>query len=125
MDNIKFTYLYRDAGNFKQWAEVVFSNPDGLALDAITKAFRHAFLEDDLFLADQVRLPGVFFYAKGAATSDDHCFHEFDTVQMSLECPNDLYGRSISQFIAEAEKEAERGWDSFDPHDTPLPLRSS
>jgi hypothetical protein len=117
MDNIKFTYLYRDAGNFKKWAEVVFSNPDGLTLDAITKALRGAFLQDDLFLADQVRLPELFFYAKGDATSDDHCFHEFDAVQISLELPNDRYGRSISQFIAETEKEAERGWVAFGPHD--------
>jgi hypothetical protein len=116
MDNIKFTYLYRDAGNFKKWAEVVFSNPEGLAPDAITKALRHAFLEGDLFLADQVRLPELFLYAKGNATSDDHCFHEFDAVQISLEFPNDRYKKSISQFIAETEKEARHGWVAFDPH---------
>ena len=57
MDNIKFFYLYRDAGNFKKWAEIVFSNPEGLAPVAITTALRRAFLEGDLFLADQVFTP--------------------------------------------------------------------
>ena len=116
MDNIKFFYLYRDAGNFKKWAEIVFSNPEGLAPVAITTALRRAFLEGDLFLADQVRLPELFLYTKGHATSDDHCFHEFDAVQISLEFPNDRCKRSISQFIAEAEEGGRHGWVGFDPH---------
>ena len=28
MNNVKFNYLYRDAGNYKKWAYVIFSNPD-------------------------------------------------------------------------------------------------
>jgi hypothetical protein len=117
MDNIKFNYLYRDAGNYKKWAEVVFSNPDRLALEATTKALRDAFLQDGLFIAHQVRLPEAFFSIEGDATSDDHCFHEFDAVEISLEIPNDRHARSISQFIAEVKREAERGWMAFDPHD--------
>lgn len=117
MDNIKFNYLYRDAGNCKNWAEVVFSNPDRLPLEAITKALRDAFLQDDLFIAHQIRLPEAFFSTEGGATSDDHCFHEFDTVEISLEPPNDPHTRSISQFAAEVKRESERGWMTFDPHD--------
>jgi len=117
MDNIKFNYLYRDAGNYKKWAEVVFSNPDRLSLELVTKDLQDAFLQDGLFIAHQVRLPEAFFSIGGDATSDDHCFHEFDTVEISLEIPNDRYARSISQFIAEVKRAAERGWMTFDPHD--------
>jgi hypothetical protein len=116
MGNVKFNYLYRDAGNYKKWAQVVFSNPDGLALEETNNALRNAFLPDGLFIASQVRLPEAFFSIAGEATSDDHCFHEFDVAEMSLEDSNDRHQRSISEFIAEVEKEAERGWVAFDPH---------
>ena len=116
MDNVKFNYLYRDAGNYKRWAEVIFSNPERLALEATTNALRGAFLQDGLFIASQVRLPEAFFSTEGEATSDDHCFHEFDVAEITLEDPNDRHQRSIGEFIAEVEKEADRGWVTFDPH---------
>jgi len=117
MENMKFHYLYRDEGNYKKWAEVVFSNPDRLTVEATTKTLRDAFVQDGLFIAHQVRLPEAFFSVQGDATSDDHCFHEFDVVETSFETPNDKHARSISQFIAEVKREAERGWLAFNPHD--------
>jgi hypothetical protein len=117
MGNIKFSYLYRDAGNYKQWGSVIFSNSEGLPLDTVAKALKDTFLQDGLFVAHQIRVPEVFFYGRGHATSDDHCFHEFNVVEASLDDPNDPYSRSITQFIAEANSEAKRGWAPFDPHD--------
>jgi hypothetical protein len=114
--NIKFSYLYRDAGNYKKWAEVIFSNPDGLTVEVATKALKDAFLRDGLFIAHQVRIPRAFLFDQGAATSDDHCFHELDSVETSLEVPNDCYSRSMSEFISEVKREAKRGWMAFDPH---------
>jgi hypothetical protein len=116
MGNVKFNYLYRDAGNYKKWIAVVFSNPERLALEVAANALREAFLPDGLFIASQVRLPEAFFSIEGEATSDDHCFHEFDVAEITLENPNDRHQRSISEFIAEVEKEADRGWLTFDPH---------
>ena len=119
MNNIKLIYLYRDAGNYKKWAEVVFSNPNRLALEAVTKTLRDAFLPDGLFIAHQVRLPEAFFSTEGDANSDDHCYHEFAAVEVTLDVPNDSHSRSISQLIAEVEREAKRGWATFDPYDRP------
>lgn len=116
MRNIKFSYLYRYAGNYKKWADVVFSNPDGLTLEAATNALKDAFLQHDLFIAHQIRIPEAFLFAQGDATSDDHCFHELDSVVASFEAPNDPHSRSITQFIAEVNTEAKRGWGVFDPH---------
>src|ERR1700688_2651231 len=109
MNNIKLIYLYRDAGNYKQWAEVVFSNPERRALEAVTKTLTDAFLPDGLFIAHQIRLPEAFMFTEGDATSDDHCFHEFAVAEITLETPNDNHSRSISQFIAEVEGEAKCG----------------
>lgn len=117
MDNIKFTYLYRDGSNFKKWSHVVFSNPDGLTLEVVTKALRRAWGEDGLFLAHQVRVPEVFLYGKSDANADDHCFHEFHEVALTSELSSDRYGRSISKFIAEVQSEAGRRWTVFDPFD--------
>jgi hypothetical protein len=118
MDNIQFNYLYRDGGNYKKWAEVVFTNPDGLSPEDITRTLRGCFLQDGLFVASQVHLPEVFLFAKGNATSDDHCFHEFDGVTVSTQSPKDDHTRSITEFLAEVKREAKRGWRAFDPHET-------
>jgi hypothetical protein len=115
MENIKFNYLYRDAGNCKNWAEIVFSNPDRHSINAITEALVDAFLQDGIFVAHQIRVPEVFLFDSGDATLDDHCFHEFDTVEPTLECPTDRYLRSISEFVAEVESQAKRGWVPFAP----------
>jgi hypothetical protein len=117
VENIKFSYLYRDAGNYKKWGSVVFANPDGLTLDSIAKVFQDAVLQDGLFIAHQVRIPEAFFSAEGDATSDDHCFHELGGVELSPEAPNDRYTRTIGQFLAEVKRESARGWEAFDPHD--------
>ena len=117
MNNIRFSYLYRDAGNYKKWATVVFSNPDGLSVEVARTALADAFLQDGLFLARQIRIPETFLFDRGEASSDDHCFHELDSIEVSLEVANDAYSRSITQFIAEVEVEAKRGWLTFDPHE--------
>ncbi|HET7108197.1 MAG TPA: hypothetical protein VFI38_15395 [Candidatus Acidoferrum sp.] len=117
MNNVKLIYLYRDAGNYKKWAEVVFSNPERLELEAVTKTLRDTFLPDGLFIARQVRLPEAFLFNEGVATSDDHCFHEFASAEITLEVSSDSHTRSISQFISEVESQAKRGWAAFDPHD--------
>jgi len=117
MENIKFSYLYRDGSNFKRWSDIVFTNPNDLSLDAVAKALGDAFDKDGLFIAHQVRVPEIFLYGKTDANADDHCFHEFYQVTGCFEIPNDLHGRSIDQFIAEVESPTIRGWPVFDPFD--------
>jgi len=117
MNNIKLTYLYRDAGNYKKWANVVFSNPGGVTAEAAKRALIGAFLQDGLFVARQIRIPEAFLFDRGEANSDDHCFNELDSVEATAEVATDTYSRSISQLIAEVKREAKRGWLAFDPHD--------
>lgn len=121
MSNIKLRYLYRDGSNYKKCADIVFSNPDRLSPETIAEALRNAFLEDGLFIAHQVRIPEVFLAAEDQLDVDDHCFHEFSSVEPTSDCPNDPHGRSIRKFTGEVAKESKRGWRAFNPQDRLLP----
>jgi hypothetical protein len=115
--NIRLHYLYRDGGNYKKWADIVFRNPDGLPIESVDTRLRSAFLEDGLFIAHQVRVPEAFLASEDRLTSDDHCFHEFASVESTANAPNDPYDRSMSDFLTEVLREANRGWRAFDPQD--------
>jgi hypothetical protein len=118
MSNVEFNYLYRDGGNYKKFRRVVFSNPGQIACGAIEAALTEAFLEDDLFIADQVRLPDVFLFANGNLSFDDHCYHEFDAVRTTDKEPTDAYLRTISEFLSEVIEQWQHGWRVFDPYDS-------
>lgn len=115
--NIKFNYMYRDASNYKAWGSVIFNNPDGSALSDINTHLLNSFGMDGLFIASQIRIPEVFFYLAGDITIDDHCFHEFISVEVTSEAENDKYRRSINEFINEVEYQSNTGWLPFDPTD--------
>ncbi len=119
IENIKFTYLYRDAGNYKSWATIVFSNPDAMPLHEIENRLRQAFDNGDLFIASQVSVREVFLYTKKTASIDDHCFHEFDSVEITAEAPDDLHKRTIRGFIKQVETASIKGWRYFDPYRSP------
>jgi hypothetical protein len=118
MNNAEFSYLYRDGGNYKKFGRVVFSNPDQVACEAIEKALAEAFLEEGLFIADQVRVPEVFLFANGELSFDDHCYHEFDAIRTTDEEPTDVHLRTIGEFLAEVNQQRRRGWRVFDPYDS-------
>ncbi len=115
MCNLKFSYMYRDGSNHKDFGGIVFPNPQKLAFDTVTKALRKAFMVDGLFVADQVRVPEVFLFHKWDLNSDDHCYHEFLVVKETRETPSDLYGRTFAEFVNEVASESRNGWKEFDP----------
>jgi hypothetical protein len=118
MSNVEFSYLYRDGGNYKRFGRVVFSDPEQISCGAIIGALTEAFLEEGLFIADQVRVPEVFLFANGELSFDDHCYHEFDAVRATEKEPNDLHMRTISEFVSEVTEQGRRGWRVFDPYDS-------
>jgi hypothetical protein len=118
MSNIEFSYLYRDGGNYRKFGSVIFTNPEQIAGGVIEAALIEAFLEDGLFIADQVRLPEVFLFANGNLSFDDHCYHEFDAIRATDKGPNDAHLRTISEFVSEVNKQWRRGWRVFDPYDS-------
>jgi hypothetical protein len=118
MSNVEFSYLYRDGGNYRRFGRVVFSNSEQIKSVAIQQALTEAFLEEGLFIADQIRVPQVFLFANGQLSFDDHCYHEFDAVRATDEQPSDLHKRTISEFVAEVVRQQRRGWRVFDPYDS-------
>lgn len=95
--NIRFEYLYRDAGNFKIWGRIVFLNPNGVPADVVAS------------MADQVLIDHTYFVAAKAAVPDlhfaehigdlDHDWHEVHAFRHTDEPPNDTRGRNIEEFV--------------------------
>lgn len=60
--NVRFEYLYRDAGNFKNWGEVVFANPRNICADHVAAMAEKALRIDNLyFVASEVNVPDLHF----------------------------------------------------------------
>ncbi len=114
---MKFNYLYRDAGNYKKWGEVNFANSEKMTVKEASARLPKAFDSGSLFIASQIDIPEVFLFPEWDLSLDDHCFHEFFSVELSDESPSDKRGRSIKTFIEEVESESNRGWLAFDPFD--------
>lgn len=100
--NIGFSYLYRDASNYKQWGKVIFTNNQGVPLDLLEEDLRASLEKREFFLAGKVDVPEVFFDSK---REDDHPWHEFaGLVETDLK-PTDK--RDILEFIADLESHTE------------------
>jgi hypothetical protein len=126
---IRFNYLYRDAGNYKKWSFVDFKNPEGLELDEIHSRLEKCFDMRCLFNAEQAGLPEIFLFNADdySVNADDHCFHEYYSVEAVLDSREDLnmQSRSISQFVQDVENCSRIGWKAFDPQDIWYRTRSS
>lgn len=114
---VKFNYLYRDGGNYKSWGEAFFTNPDQLDLISIDERLKRAFDQEVLFIAHQIDIPEVFLYKEGGLNTNDHCFHEYDSIEFVENVNFALDSRSIKQFIQIVENAAASGWSAFNPLD--------
>jgi hypothetical protein len=93
--NVRLTYLYRDAGNFKNWGEVVFANPRNFSIAQVDQMIRDA-LDGDIYLvADHVDLSDLHF--EDFKYDLDHGWHELHEVELTDATPTDE--RSINEFI--------------------------
>jgi hypothetical protein len=115
MPSISFKYLYRDASNFKKFGVVVFSNDEGVDAIAVANSLVSHFWPEGLFIASQVNVPELFVFDDYPLNPDDHCFHEFASVECSDGAVTDRFGRSIAEFMRDVEVAAEAGWEVFDP----------
>ncbi len=99
-NNIKFSYLYRDAGNYKVWGYEVFSNPDFLSLNIIEQAIRTSLIDGEFFDPDDWKV-------KRLKHDDwipelDHTWNEFDSIEFTDENPT--INISINEFIKKISK---------------------
>jgi hypothetical protein len=95
MPNIKFNYLYRDAGNHKNFNSIVFSDPQNIGLSAVDDLICSKLIFHHWFYADQLQVPDLHF---GAWDNElDHTFHEFESVEYTDEAADD--GKDLALFI--------------------------
>lgn len=111
--NIRFAYMYRDAGNYKQHGEAIFSNETYLPSDEIEKQIRSYLNDGEFFIARQVHLEERFF---DVLYDDDHPWHEFLGVDASDDPtfdPDHEHKRDIAEFLSDLEKAHRAGWDEM------------
>jgi len=73
--NIRFEYLYRDAGNFKKWGDIVFSNPHNIDIHFATLIAEKVLIDKTYFVAIKAYIPDLHFIDYVAEI--DHDWHEF------------------------------------------------
>ncbi len=100
--NIRFEYLYRDPSHQKYWGDVVFANPNNIAIGGVIAAAQDALVEGCYFLPGALGLPRL--NATGYTGERNHIWHEAHSFSHSHEHPSDPGRRSIEAFIACLER---------------------
>ena len=95
MPNIKFSYRYRDAANYKVYGSVIFSNPDNLTVREIEAQIRAKLIDGEFFDPVEWNVPKLQILPIDEEL--DHSWNEFESIEESDEEPN--AGISIEAFL--------------------------
>ena len=83
MPNIKFNYLYRDAGNYKTYGHVVMANLANTTLQQLEADIRAKLIDGVWFYAQEWGVPDLHTHAWDNEL--DHTFHEFESLEFTDE----------------------------------------
>jgi hypothetical protein len=97
--SIQFSYLYRDAGNYKLFGQVVFRNPENLSLEETRGKIRAQLIDGEFFDATIWGLPLLQF--EDYLPEVDHSWYEFEDVELTSIENSD--NRTIAEFIKEIQ----------------------
>lgn len=97
--NVKLSYLYRDYCNYKNFNEVIFTNPENLSIEQIKNSLTEKLMDGEWFYASQWGVNDLHF--EKWDDEADHPYHEFASVELTDEAATDE--RSISQLIYTVE----------------------
>ena len=78
--HIKLTYLYRDAGNYKLWNELYYSNELNISLDLILTTILSNLIEGEFFIPEKWEIPRLSFEKFDPKL--DHSYHEFYEIEV-------------------------------------------
>ena len=106
MPNIKFSYFYRDSGNYKKFDTIVFSNPDGIELDYLEGLIRSKLVFGEYFYATEWHLPE--FFTECIDFRIDPTWHEFEALEYTGEPANALCG--LAEFMELVRRTGEYGF---------------
>lgn len=85
--NLKLNYRYRDAGNYKQFGSVIFSNSNKVTIDEATKLLQEKLISSDFFVPKDWNLLPLHFHPYDPEL--DHEYHEFESWEETYEQAND------------------------------------
>jgi hypothetical protein len=97
MPNIKFSYLYRDSGNYKTFGYVVFPNPEKLPRSEIETVLKAKLIDEEFFDPRKLKLTRLVHAAFGDDPELDHSWNEFECIEETDEPASD--SRSIKAFL--------------------------
>ena len=96
-NNIRFSYLYRDGGNYKLYGEVIFSNQEAMLVDEIELQIRQHLLDGEFFNPTDWGIVPLSFDKYDEEM--DHQWHEYERIEETRDENSD--NRSIKTFIEE------------------------
>lgn len=94
-NNIRFTYLYRDYGNYKLFGETIFSNPENLSLAEIETRIKSRLIDGEFFNPEEWGIVRLSF--ENHDYEQDHEWHEYEGVEMTKNEATD--SRTVRQFL--------------------------
>jgi hypothetical protein len=86
--NLKFDYLYRNPGNYKQFGSIVLRNPSKLSPESATSAIQQHLIDDEFFNPNKINVPNIKVYDFGPEM--DHDWDEFEKFSLTNETPTKL-----------------------------------
>lgn len=95
LHNIKFEYMYRDAGNYKQYGETVFGNPENQSIDSIKNKIAESLIDNEYFDPSVWGIDCIAAYPYDPEL--DHNWYEFVDVTLSEDELTD--DRIIGEFL--------------------------
>lgn len=93
--NVKFEFLYRDAGNHKQYGSIVFTNSAGVPISLINKIITEHLIDGLYFYPEKLSLPNIRIHSYNPELDLD--WYEFDGCTETEESPGDK--RDINEFL--------------------------
>ena len=104
--NIRFSYLYRDGANYKNYGDIVYHNPHERSLSEIDKKIKQHLINGLWFVATHWGLEDLYFAEYGWDEKVDHTWHEFIEV---TETPEGPCSRSIEDLLSSINQTKVRG----------------
>ncbi|WP_184551056.1 hypothetical protein [Mucilaginibacter sp. FT3.2] len=95
MANIQFNYLYRDAGNYKNFGSVIFANPSNIGVTELSGLIQSNLIDQTWFYNHYWHLPDL--RPKTFNNHTDPTWHEFERVGYTDEAAN--FKIELSEFI--------------------------
>ncbi len=94
--NLKLQYQYRDAGNYKNWGEVVFSNPNQRMVEEVHQLIADTLIDGEFFYSEDWGVPDLHFEEYPWDDDLDHDWHQFQALASTDEIATD----NIEDFLS-------------------------